>query len=189
MSIHTENKKAALVVAHPDDCVIFGWPIIKYYKQWEWTIIYLTHQEHTPRAQEVKRFWQNENIKTLFCGYEDHPQDLAKNEIVTFDADEAKQKIKELANGFDIIVTHNEDGDYGHPHHVLVHGAMIELGTPKIYFSNTADDFCITESMYDDAKPDMESLPLHRSVIEMFEDRHQGKYKLSAEVLDLIERN
>lgn len=182
MSIYTKNNRAGMVVAHPDDCVIYGWPIIKYFKNWHWNILYLTHREEDARAREIKKFWADHNVNTEFCGYEDHHRDLDHGRLMTFDEQQAKESLKHKANGFDVIVTHGSSGEYGHIHHRLVHSAMEELDTPKIYFSDGTDDLCITSDMYNEEHPDLKRLPLHRAVIEMFDQRHTGKYKLSHQI-------
>ena len=175
-----------MVVAHPDDCVIFGWPIVKYFKHWDWTIVYLTHKETDVRAKEIKQFWQTEDIKTVFCGYEDHPRDLLNKKIVTFDTAKAQTDLAQCSTGFDIIVTHGETGEYHHPHHIFVHTVIEKIDVPMIYFNNTESEFVITEEMYGNVQPDLSKLPIHRSVIEMFQHRHVGKYKLSPKAQNLI---
>ena len=182
MSIYTENKNAGMIVAHPDDCVIYGWPIIKYCHRWQWKIVYLTHDEQHIRAQEIKKFWAEHNIRTEFCGYEDHHRDLDAGRLLTFDEQQAKDTVKHRCKGLDVIVTHGSNGDYGHIHHQLVHSAVQELDIPKIYFSDSIDDLYITSDMYGGVQPDLKKLPLHRKVIEMFNQRHIGKYSLSPQL-------
>ena len=51
MSIYTENKNAGMIVAHPDDCVIFALSYIYNHPEHKWTIGYLTYTAQDPRGQ------------------------------------------------------------------------------------------------------------------------------------------
>ena len=37
-------------------------------------------------------------------------------------------------------MTHNEEGEYGHPHHRVVHNAVKDFNVPKVYFSLNHND-------------------------------------------------
>lgn len=173
-----------MMVAHPDDCVIFGWPIIKRYKKLDWTILYMTYDRGTPRGDEIAKFWQAENVSVDFCGIEDNEADLTQEQIVSFDKDKVKQIIQSKVKKFDLIVTHGHDGEYGHPHHVFCHKTIDELDMPKVFFCNgNTANLHITDVQ---EKQDLSKLPLHREVIEQFVYRYDGFYhcdKRAAEIL------
>ena len=164
---------AVLVVAHPDDCVIFAWPCIKYKSAWNWRIVYLTYNKHDARAQEASAFWDSQGISTEFLGFEDHYRDLEQGEITTFNKTVAKTRLHMAIDTADVILTHNPDGDYGHIHHQFVNACVVELNIPAIYFASTHN--CDTV-IKDQPTFDISMWPLHKEVIEGFQDRHIGRY-------------
>ena len=164
-----------MMVAHPDDCVIFGWPIVKQYKHLDWTILYMTYDRGTPRGNEIAQFWKDENVSVDFCGIEDNETDLIQKQIVSFDKDKVKQIIQNKVKQFDVVVTHGQDGEYGHPHHIFCHNIINELDVPKVFFCNgNTANLHITDIQ---EQQDLSKLPLHREVIEEFEYRYDGFYK------------
>ncbi len=181
----TRTIKAVMVVAHPDDCVIFGWPIIKKYQHLDWTILYMTYDKSTPRGIEISKFWQDENVSVDFCGVEDKEADLISKRIVSFNKLEVKKIIQDKVKQFDLVVTHNEDGEYGHPHHVFCHEVVNELDLPKVFFCNGH----IANLHIDGNKlkqQDLSKLPLHREIIEGFEYRYDGFYKIGNSVKEIL---
>jgi len=162
---------AVLFVAHPDDCVIFGYPFIHNHPEFSWDIFYLTYTSKADRAKEVRAFWDKRNIKTFFLGCLDDYRYVERGEL-GFDGKEAREKIQYLSQGYKLILTHNVDGDYGHLHHKFVHESIKDIAIPQIYFASTFN------LNYECTCPDygLEDLPLHREVIEGFQDRLTGRY-------------
>jgi|TARA_B110000240_G_C13381918_1_gene402937 LmbE family N-acetylglucosaminyl deacetylase len=171
--------KVKLVVAHPDDCCIFGWPIVNLTKHnWDWSITYLTYNDTDPRAQEARNFWNQYNIKTTFLGFEDHYRDLEQGYITTFDEALAEESlIANLNKDCALIVTHNEDGEYGHIHHMFVHKIANKMPQPKIYFANDTNYTLGIRA----PEFDLDYWPLHKEVIVGFTNRLDGKYHVTPE--------
>jgi LmbE family N-acetylglucosaminyl deacetylase len=168
--------KAVVLVAHPDDCVIFAWPFIEAHTEFEWRIVYLTHQPYEPRAREMRQYWARRNIVTEFLGFDDNWSDTVDQHI-SFDQGQAIEAIKQSADA-DLILTHFEDGDYGHIHHKFVNAVAKQIDRPKVYFASTFNynvQYTVTDPVA------VEELPLHRSVIEQFHDRNIGRYILTPE--------
>ena len=179
--------KACVVVAHPDDCVIFAWPLIKMASSFNWTIIYLTYDESHARAKEVQYNWSEENIQTKFCGLEDHYRDHEEGKLITWDPNKATTKLVAQCSGYDLIVTHGAKGEYGHIHHKFVHDVMQTLDTPKIYFEDQDQaNLTVTPDMYYNKQPNLETWSEHREVIEMFKDRTTGNYKVTDEAKTIL---
>ena len=169
--------RAVALVAHPDDCVIFAWPFIEAYPEFEWTIIYLTYTFADPRAREVRAYWNKRGIEVSFLGMRDDWRYVKNNEL-GFDPQIAEKDIVNAASKYDLILTHNEDGDYGHVHHKFVNQIAKQIGKPKVYFASTFNynaEYVVKESVA------VEELPLHREVIEQFHDRNTGRYILTPE--------
>lgn len=187
LKIDQYSVNACVVVAHPDDCVIFAWPLIKMAPSFKWTIIYLTYDESHDRAKEVQYNWGEENIQTKFCGLEDHYRDNDGGELITWDPNEASAKLVAQCSGYDLIVTHGAKGEYGHIHHKFVHDVMQTINTPKIYFEDQEQaNLTVTPEMYYNKQPNLDTWPEHRDVIEMFKDRTTGNYKVTDEAQTVL---
>jgi hypothetical protein len=122
--------KAVAVVAHPDDCILFAYGIIQLMSEWSWSIAYLTYTRDSDRGQEISTFWKRRNIKTVWLGYTDDYHDIERNSV-SFDAESAARDIRQLIAKYDVVVTHDCAGDYGHIHHRFVN-ACVEGHHPTI---------------------------------------------------------
>ena len=169
--------RAVALVAHPDDCVIFAWPFIEAHPELDWVIVYLTYTFTDPRAREVRTYWNARGIDVGFLGMPDDWQ-YVKNGKLGFDPDIAKQDIINSASKYDLILTHNTDGDYGHPHHKFVSSVADQIGIPKVYFAST---FNYNKQYTVSVPVNTEELPLHKEVIEGFQDRNIGRYIVTPE--------
>jgi LmbE family N-acetylglucosaminyl deacetylase len=176
--------KALAVVAHPDDCVIFALPFIEHHNQYQWHIVYLTYTKVDPRAQEVGAFWAQRNITTEFLGFVDDFQDQQTQKFNFWTPVEAERNIHRAVNAAqpDLILTHNQDGDYGHIHHKLVHDAVSKINVPQIYFAST---FNATDQ-FQALDYDLDDLPLHKSVIMDFQDRLTGRYIITEQARSFV---
>jgi LmbE family N-acetylglucosaminyl deacetylase len=154
--------KALVAVAHPDDCVIFASAYMDAHPEYEWSIVYLTHHWWNKRAREMARYWRRRGIKTKFLGFKDHGRDLGSLSLKTWCADEAIRAIRNEAIKYDFILTHNEEGEYGHPHHQVVHNAVKDFNVSKVYFSlDTQDKQYPTNIMLKELPRHYESILIH----------------------------
>lgn len=169
--------RAVALVAHPDDCVIFAWPFMEAHPEFAWEIVYMTYRSKDARAREVTEYWHRRNIGTFFLGYTDTWLDMI-NERISFDTADAEQSMFAIANNADLILTHYEDGDYGHIHHKFVNTVAQKMAPPKVYFAST---FNYNTEYIVQTPADADELPLHRSVIEEFTDRNTGRYIVTPE--------
>lgn len=177
-------NKALVLVAHPDDCIIFALPFIEHHTNFNWHIVYLTYTKVDPRAQEVAKFWSHRNITTEFLGFVDDYLDQETQQLNFWNEIDAKQNIARVINTHQpvLLLTHNKDGDYGHIHHRLVHNAVAEINIPQIYFAST---FNLTDA-YVANEYNLDSLPLHQEVIAGFRDRLIGRYIISDRARELL---
>ena len=164
--------KAVALLAHPDDCVIFARPFIHAHKEWSWTLVYLTYTASDPRAVEITNYWQEQNIPCVFLGVKDDHTDLLEDKL-SFDIEQAKQLLISHSESAELILTHNFRGEYGHIHHRFVNTVADTINKPKVYFGD--EDYYNVEYQVD-ALLDLNSLPLHRSVIEQFTNINHGRY-------------
>lgn len=167
--------KALCLVAHPDDCVIFAYSYIYNHPEHDWTIGYLTYTKHDSRGQELSEFWQRRNIPCIFLGYVDDYRDL-ENKKISFDVDEARERIQQLIKDYELVLTHNQHGDYGHLHHVFVHDAT--QGHPRVVKFAGLDSGTVTLTV-PAGTYDLGELPQHANIIQTFfpGGKHQNSYE------------
>ena len=165
--------KAMAVVAHPDDCVIFAYSYIHNHPEYAWTICYLTYQEWEIRAQEFRQFWNKRNITTIFLGYQDDYRDLETG-IISFNTQQAQQEIGNIIKPYDLILTHDAQGDYGHLHHVFVHEATADH-PHRVTFAGPGRGtvkYSVPHGTYS-----LDELPMHREIIaEFHQTTHVNEY-------------
>ena len=181
-----EKLKALCVVAHPDDCVIFARPFIEYADQYEWTILYLTYKDTDARAQEMQQYWSQQGVETVFLGYVDDYRDI-ENQQVSFEEHMARWQLIGYARRYDLLLTHAQDGDYGHIHHKFVHDAVASLrGVPAVYFSSSQESnfsYTCQEQL------NLDQFPLHQAVIAQFDNINTGYYYIPDLTKNLIKQN
>ena len=167
--------KALCLVAHPDDCVIFGMSYIHAHPEYAWTIGYLTYTEHDSRGAELKQFWQRRGIPCVFLGFEDDWHDQEQQQFNCWPPTEARVKCATLAAGYDIVLTHDENGDYGHIHHQLVHRAV--SWHPRLITFAPVNQGTVTYTVPADTYS-LDELPTHGHIIAGFhQQQHRNSYK------------
>jgi LmbE family N-acetylglucosaminyl deacetylase len=167
--------KAICMVAHPDDCVIFGYSFIHNHPEYQWTICYLTYTANDPRGHEFVNFWNRRNCNTKFLGYVDNWHDI-ENGHISFNKDSAYADIQLAIADCDLVLTHNAEGDYGHIHHVFVNWAT--ANHPKLVtFAGPGQGtvkYTIEPGVYS-----LDEFPLHQEIVAGFHPiTHTNEYKL-----------
>jgi hypothetical protein len=107
-----------MIVCHPDDEMIFGGSAL--ISEDGWRVVCLTNQRSKERLTEIEKSMHR-------CGILDYViHDLEDRIEIPLDEDATKSIISEEINSKDwkIIVTHNNIGEYGHPHHFQVHNEV-----------------------------------------------------------------
>lgn len=128
--------KSLVIVAHPDDELIWMGGFILKNKNWEFDVISLCRKDDSNRAPKFKKV-----CKILNVGYccmsnleDDKLNDINEKKII--------ETIKKMLNKneYDYIFTHGFNGEYGHKRHREIHKAvknMIkrkELTCKKLFF-------------------------------------------------------
>lgn len=168
--------KALCLVAHPDDCIIFAYSYIYNHPEHDWTIGYLTYTDRDPRGAEIAAFWQRRGIPCVFLGFEDHWHDNEQGRFTRWSESAAELACQQLAKRYDLVLTHDEHGDYGHIHHKLVHDAvrqhpnLITFAPP-----GQGTTYTIPPGTYS-----LDELPQHGEIIAGFHrTQHCNSYKES----------
>ena len=166
--------KALCLVAHPDDCVIFAYSYMFNHPEHDWTVAYLTYLPHEPRAAEFAEFWSRRNIPTVFLGFEDHWHDNEQKQLTRWYGLDAAVECQLLARDYDIVLTHDEHGDYGHIHHRVVHDAVKDHpGLVTFAPPGQGTTYILPHGAYS-----LDELPMHRDIIAGFHPgTHSNSYK------------
>ena len=124
MKKSSDNKKFSklMIVAHPDDELIFGGAEL--IKNKDYKVICITNQDNPKRLKEFTGL-----MKDLKVSYEilDHPDSLNTKNVNTDYINHIDNIIKNNLSKLTKIVTHNNKGEYGHNFHKAVSKMVTEL--------------------------------------------------------------
>ena len=169
--------KALALVAHPDDCVIFAYSFMYAHPGFDWTVGYLTYTPTSPRGRELAEFWKRRGIATVFLGLEDHWHDNEQKQLTRWTRTDADTKCWDLAQQYDLVLTHDEHGDYGHIHHQVVHEAvqqhprLVTFAPPGL----GTDTYTIPSGIYT-----IDELPQHGNIVSGFHSQgHANSYDIA----------
>ena len=172
-----QSLKAMVMVAHPDDCVIFAYSFMHQYPEFDWTVCYLTYTDADARGREFAEFWQRRGVATKFLGYVDDYRDIEANKI-SFDTATAAEDIRQAIQDQDVVLTHDHRGDYGHLHHVFVNQTVCQNHNRVVCFAGLGQGnvkYSVDPEVYS-----LDELPLHRNIISTFHmHTHANEYTVN----------
>lgn len=120
--IFEDVRSGAIVVAHPDDETIWCGGLMARYL-FRWTVICCS----IPRTDPIRAYKFFEACESLG----------AKARLLPFVEPEPRLRLGNLdhldLSEFDVVVTHNVVGEYGHRHHVDVHEHVTEQWPDKTW--------------------------------------------------------
>ena len=176
--------KAIVMVAHPDDCVIFAYSFMHAHPELEWTVCYLTYTSTDRRGSEFSAFWQRRGVCTEFLGYVDDWRDI-ENKKISFDTRAATKSIADVIGQYDLVLTHDHRGDYGHLHHVFVNQVVCENHSHVVCFAGPNRGnvkYSIEPGVYS-----LDEFPQHRDVVAGFHQHsHVNEYTVSERVKKIL---
>lgn len=155
--------KALCLVAHPDDCIIFGLGYILAHPEYNWRICYLTYRLNSPRGREIADFWATRNIPVDFLGFRDDPSDIKTNQL-SFDPVMANNFIAQEIRSANLVLTHGAAGEYGHIHHKFVHDCCRHHAN-LVTFAQKGVAYAVPSNYYRST-----DLPIHGVYIKDFVD-------------------
>lgn len=169
---------AVMIVAHPDDCVIFGWSFMHHHPRLAWSIVYLTYEATSSRGSELRTFWNQRRIPTTFLDFRDDYQDQLQGRLLHWSQEQAQEACWNAVRDADLVLTHAEDGDYGHIHHCVVHDAVCHH--PRLVTFAPPEQGTHTYRMPQNMWQDHE-LPQHAEIVHNFHvHEHVNSYSMSA---------
>ncbi|NLR58409.1 PIG-L family deacetylase [Chitinophaga polysaccharea] len=118
------KKKAAIVVAHPDDETLWAGGTILFHPQWDWTVAGLCRASDPDRAPKFFKVLQALGAQGALGDMEDGPEQTPLPEA------EVEHQVLSLlpVQPYDLIITHHPQGEYTrHRRHEEVSRAVIAL--------------------------------------------------------------
>ncbi len=120
----TKGKKALIIVAHPDDEIIWMGGTILTHPELDWTVFSLCRSTDQDREPKFRRVCARLGAKAIISDLDDN--DILDLVDATREAERLiLENIKDVA--IDILFTHGKNGEYGHERHVAVHDAVNNL--------------------------------------------------------------
>lgn len=114
-----------MIVAHPDDEILFGGSQLF---EPGWKVVCVTNADNPVRCLEFNKIMRILNCDFEIWSYPDRFHTLF-DEKISFDL---QQTI--IGRSYSKIVTHNFDGEYGHPHHIQLHRILAAMDLPLWVF-------------------------------------------------------
>lgn len=131
------EPKNLMIVAHPDDEVIFGGAHLLNEK---YTVVCITCGKVDYRVNEFTEVMSKTEDDYIMLGYDDRVNITGPISDWSYQYDDIYASLKEIieSEDWDKIVTHNPDGEYGHLHHKLTSEIVTNItGKNKlIYFGH-----------------------------------------------------
>lgn len=128
------KKKVLVIIAHPDDEVIWmGGTLLKNKDNWDTTIICLCRKDDSDRYPRFKKFCDMIKVKGLISDLEDETlEDIPLGEVIK----RINLFIPENKK-YDYVFTHGLNGEYGHKRHIDVHKAVKKMLKDKTISGNS----------------------------------------------------
>lgn len=125
MSAESRNDfRCAVIVAHPDDEIIWCGGLIRRHPEWNWTVLSLCRGDDGDRAPRFLRACQAIGASGVICNLDDSspPIEIRPRQDIG-------RHVAEHLGGvpWDLCLTHGMNGEYGHPRHVQVHSAVLSM--------------------------------------------------------------
>lgn len=136
--MNKQDVNKLMIVAHPDDETIFGGGMLL--NEDGWKVVVVTdgggdNNDSEQRLEEFKSVMQHLNVDYEILGFKDDMNQVLYNE------DDVAKKLFTIivSKNWKKIVTHNEEGEYGHIIHKSVHNIVKKMNPENLYFFKKSD--------------------------------------------------
>lgn len=122
--IKSDSADKLMIVAHPDDEVLWGGGHLS---EGDYFVVCITCGKNKTRSKEFKKVIEQSGNEGIILSYPDKVN--GKRD----DWENVKDKMMTdlnyiiTAKDWDLIVTHNKDGEYGHAHHKMLHSFVVDV--------------------------------------------------------------
>jgi hypothetical protein len=116
--------KAAIIVAHPDDEIIWSGGLILQHPEWQWTVLSLSRADDPDRRPKFERVCSLLNIHGFISDLDDgNPlRPISPRREI------GRRIIEHLTSVvWNLCITHGANGEYGHLRHRETHNEVISL--------------------------------------------------------------
>ncbi len=126
--------KRLMIVAHPDDETIFGGGHLL---QDKYTVVCVTCGKVEYRVREFEEVMSKTDDDYIMLGYTDRENLTGPISNWNNEYNDIYNSLYDIINGtdWDLIVTHNPDGEYGHIHHIKTSEIVSKIANKnKLYY-------------------------------------------------------
>lgn len=122
--IDLDKYKNLMIIAHPDDDMLWGGAHLI---EDDYLVVCITCGSNSRRLNEFRKVMDKTDDSFIALGYPDTIFKKRNDWHLFYDYIEKDLKRIIDSNDWNLIVTHNRDGEYGHIHHKLTNGLITKI--------------------------------------------------------------
>ena len=117
-------RTALVIVVHPDDEIIWCGGLMLQNPGWEWSVLSLSRKDDPDRCPKFHRVCNLLGAKAYISDLDDS----SPPKPINWRREIATRVIECLAqDNWDLLITHGDNGEYGHQRHQEVHAEVLSL--------------------------------------------------------------